>query len=289
MTRQQSSGIVLAACACALFGGTWVAVKVAQSNGIPPLEFAALRALPAGLVLFALCVVLRRSLKLPRRADAAAVCSASLSTACFFGLTFAGAQRLPAGTSSLLGNCAPLFSVVLAWLVLRERVPLRNVAGVLIGALGVAVIAAPAFRSAAPQDVGAILAMLGGALALAFSVLALKRVAYLDPLLTNAYQFTGAGLALTLAAALATQLAPVPLRGPTLLAILYVSLAATTLGYILWTLALRSLPVSRASTLIFLVPIFGHVWSWLFLREPVDALELAGAGIALIGIALAAS
>jgi len=159
----------------------------------------------------------------------------------------------------------------------------------LIGALGVAVIAAPAFRSAAPQDVGAILAMLGGALALAFSVLALKRVAYLDPLLTNAYQFTGAGLALTLAAALATQLAPVPLRGPTLLAILYVSLAATTLGYILWTLALRSLPVSRASTLIFLVPIFGHVWSWLFLREPVDALELAGAGIALIGIALAAS
>ncbi|GAC1541858.1 MAG: hypothetical protein NVS3B16_06040 [Vulcanimicrobiaceae bacterium] len=235
--------------------------------GISPLEFAVARALPAGVALLALGALLRRPLRLRHRDDAKSIALASVATAFFFGLTFVGAERLSASLSSLLGNCAPLFSVVLASLVGRERVSVRNVAGVALGGLGVALIALPAILSHASRDFAAIGAMLGGAFALAVNLLYAKRTAHLDPLVMNGYQFIGAGATLSLAAVLFNQLAPVAPSPVVLGAILYVSLAATAFAYVLWSFALRLLSVARASALLFLVPIFGHVWSWIFLRE----------------------
>ncbi|TAM88618.1 DMT family transporter [bacterium] len=271
---------------CALWGGTWVAVKVAEGAGMGPFAFAAARALPAGIVL-ALLTALSGRWQRPPREDRAALVAMMLTTALFFGLTFLGAERLSGGLSSLLANASPLFAVVLAAVLEHERVHRNAVAGVLLGALGVGVIAIPALREA-PGDLLAMGIMLVGALALAFNVIAMKRASHLDPLLANAAQMTGAGIVLTVAALAFGELRAVHLDGATLWAIAYVSLVATALAYVVWSRALTVLSVARASVLLFLVPVFGHVWSWVFLHEPVVPVEVLGAAIAVAGIALAA-
>ncbi len=251
-----------------------------------PFAFAAARALPAGIVL-ALLTALSGRWQRPPREDRAALVAMMLTTALFFGLTFLGAERLSGGLSSLLANASPLFAVVLAAVLEHERVHRNAVAGVLLGALGVGVIAIPALREA-PGDLLAMGIMLVGALALAFNVIAMKRASHLDPLLANAAQMTGAGIVLTVAALAFGELRAVHLDGATLWAIAYVSLVATALAYVVWSRALTVLSVARASVLLFLVPVFGHVWSWVFLHEPVVPVEVLGAAIAVAGIALAA-
>ncbi|TAM75513.1 DMT family transporter [bacterium] len=271
---------------CAIWGGTWVAVKVAEGAGMGPFAFAAARALPAGIVL-ALLTALSGRWQRPQRKDCGALVGMVLTTAVFFGLTFLGAERLSGGLSSLLANSSPLFAVVLAAALEHERVHLSAIVGVLLGALGVGVIALPALREA-PGDLLAMGTMLVGALALAFNVVAMKRASHLDPLLANAAQMTGAGIVLTVVALAFGQLRAIRLDGAELWAIGYVSLAGTALAYVIWSHVLTLLSVARASALLFLVPVFGHVWSWIFLHEPVVPVEVLGAAIAVAGIALAA-
>jgi len=271
---------------CALWGGTWVAVKVAEGAGLGPFAFAAVRALPAG-VLLALLAAAGGRLRVPEREDLPALGGMAVTTAVFFGLTFLGAQRLSGALSSLLANSSPLFAVALAAFIERERVDARAVLGTALGAVGVIIIALPAIR-AAPGDLLAMATMLLGAFALSFNVIAMKRASHLDPVMANAAQMVGAGGVLAIIALALGEIHPVTLDGAAWWSIAYVSLAATALAYVIWSRVLAVMPVARASALLFLVPVFGHVWSWLFLREPVVPTEVLGAAVAVAGIALAA-
>ncbi|MDE2573574.1 MAG: DMT family transporter [bacterium] len=271
---------------CALWGGTWVAVKLVEGAGVGPLAFAAVRALLAGAALAVAVLAMRRGVRIERH-DLPTLAAMAVTSALFFGLTFVGAERLPGGLSSLLANASPLFAVVLAALLEHERVDARAIAGVMLGAAGVAVIALPEM-AAGPGDLVAMGVMLLGALALAFNVVAMKRATHLDPYVANAAQMSGAGVLLAVGSLLGGQWRGLPVNGEMVAAALYVGLAATALGYVLWSYALSSLSVARASALLFLVPIFGHVWAWSILREPVVPAEVLGAAIAVVGIALAA-
>ncbi|TAM58854.1 DMT family transporter [bacterium] len=270
----------------ALWGGTWVAVKVAEGAGLGPFAFAAARALPAGAVLAFLAALGGRG-RPPARGDYAALSAMALTSALFFGLTFWGAQRLSGALSSLLANSSPLFAVVLAAVLEHERVRWGAVAGVALGALGVAIIALPALRDA-PGDLVAMGVMLAGALALSFNVVAMKRTSHVDPLLANAAQMLGAGVILAIVAGFSGELHGVQLGAAAWWSIAYVSLAGTALAYVIWSKVLALLSVARASALLFLVPVFGHLWSWIFLHEAVEPLEVVGAAVAVLGIALAA-
>ncbi|HVA35995.1 MAG TPA: DMT family transporter [Candidatus Dormibacteraeota bacterium] len=272
---------------CALWGGTWVAVKVAQAAGLGPLWFAALRSLPAGVILAALAALAGR-FRLPDREDLPALAAMAVTTALFFGLTFLGAQRLSGALSSLLANSSPLFAVALAALIDHEPVDALAVGGVVLGAVGVVIIALPALAGA-PGDLVAMGTMLLGALALSFNVIAMKRASHLEPMVANAAQMLGAGVILGVVALASHEVLPLRPDLATVGAVAYVSLLGTAFAYVLWSRALVLLSVSTASAMLFFVPVFGHVWSWVFLHEPVVPSEVLGAAIAVAGIGLAAA
>jgi len=279
-------GGLIAVLPMALWGAVFVAVKSGERAGLPGLEFAAGRALPAGLVLAALALsgVRRRAVA---RSDYWPLAGMSVSIAAMYGITFVFARRLPVAVDALLANASPLFAVALAALILRERVSWRQVAGVVLGAAGVLVMALPAFNSS-PADFWAMMAMLFGALMLAVNTIFMKIASGADPIVANALQFSGAGVLLLAASAIFGERMVWPAMPEVLCAIAYVSLAATAFAYVLWMRAVTVVGVSRASVLLFLVPVFGLAWGWLFLRETVTLTELAGSLLVLLGIALAA-
>ncbi len=272
----------LAILPAAIWGGTWIALKISHMGGT---EFAFARSFFGGVALFALALALRRPLALPRRLLPTMILM-SLTFGAFFGLAFTGAERLPAALGSLLGNIAPVSTTILAALVLRERPTRRQVCGIALAFLGVVVIAYPKLGHAG--DIVAIGLMLAGALMQSVNTICMKRAIAHDQMVVNAYQCTFGGLAI-LAFILATgTYRPIEPTVPVLGSIAYVALLATALANLLWSRALTIFSASTASLIIFMAPVFGHVWSWLILREAIDPFEVAGAVMVISGMAISA-
>lgn len=278
-------GSLIAIVPMALWGAVFVAVKSGERSGVPGLELAAGRALPAGAILGALAMFRMQRVLLMRR-DWVQLAGMALSIAAMYGIAFVTARRLPVAIDALLANASPLFAVALAAIFLRERVSAVQIGGVALGACGILVMALPALRTA-PSDFWAMLEMLSAALMLAINTIFMKKVSRVDPIVANAVQFLAAGV-LLLAASFAFGERLIWTAEPAAFAsVAYISLAATAFAYVLWMRAVSLLTVSRASVLLFLVPVFGLLWGWLFLRETITGYEMWGSLLVLIGIIFA--
>ena len=69
-----------------------------------------------------------------------------------------------------------------------------------------------------------------------------------------------------------------------LLAIAYLALAATLIGYTLWGTLLASLPTHMVAPLTLLVPVIGLSAAWLLLGEALQLLQIIGAAIVMLGL-----
>ncbi|BCB74452.1 hypothetical protein GCM10022251_73740 [Phytohabitans flavus] len=70
---------------------------------------------------------------------------------------------------------------------------------------------------------------------------------------------------------------------------LYLGVVATALPYLLWVAGLRSVQTSTAATLSLTEPLTAALLGWLVLREPVTPASLAGAGLVIAGLVIAAT
>jgi O-acetylserine/cysteine efflux transporter len=70
-------------------------------------------------------------------------------------------------------------------------------------------------------------------------------------------------------------------------ALLWLALPASALPHMLVIATLRRLPASRAAPFLLLIPISGALISAALLGERLDQVQLAGAGMILLGIAAA--
>ncbi|MFL6605603.1 MAG: DMT family transporter [Steroidobacteraceae bacterium] len=73
---------------------------------------------------------------------------------------------------------------------------------------------------------------------------------------------------------------------PTFLAVVYLGLVPTVVGYTLWGYALTHLPASRVSSALYLEPVATFALAWLLLGEVPAPAALIGAAATIGGVAL---
>src|SRR5205814_8701389 len=125
---------------CGIWGSTWLFIKLGLVD-LPPLTFAGIRFLLASLILSAL--ILARGVRWPRsRHDWSLIAIVGLLQFTLnYGLVFWGEQYIPSGLAAVLQSTFPAFGLVIAHLYLPyERLTTREVIGVLMGVVGVAII-----------------------------------------------------------------------------------------------------------------------------------------------------
>ncbi|MFI1096816.1 EamA family transporter [Streptomyces sp. NPDC020917] len=243
-----------------------------------PLYGAALRALPAGLVLLAL----RR--QRPRGAwwwRSAVLGLINMSV--FFVLVYAASQLLPTSVASTVMAVSPLTMMLIAWPLVSERPRAAHLAGAAIGLGGVCLMLLTGVDGVSARGV---LASAAAMLVSSFGhILAKRWGAGADVLASTAWQLMAGGLFL-LPVAAAVEGPPPALSAPTLLAFGYVSVVATALAFAAWFNGLRHLPAGTVGLIGLLNPVTGVLLGLVAAGEVLTGRQLCGLAMVLAGVVL---
>ena len=253
----------------------------------PPLFFGGLRALIAGAVLLGLALLGGRPVLPDPRRWPAVLALALVATTATYGGMFLSPGRVGAGIASVLGNVQPLVAVLLAALVLHERLTRARVAAVLLGTAGVLLITYPRLAGGLGEaGAGSLLALSASIGAAAGSVL-VKRMDLHDELLAvTGWQLVFGSLPLLGAAALLEPVGETTWGAAFAGMLLFLSLGGTALSTTLWFWLLGHGDVGRLSLFLFLVPVLGLGFAWVVFDEQVAPLEAAGMLAIVVGTAL---
>jgi probable blue pigment (indigoidine) exporter len=248
---------------------------------LPPdhaLYGAAFRALPAGLVLLALCR------KLPRGAWwwRSAVLGL-LNVSVFFVLVYAASQLLPTSVASTVMATSPLTMMLIAWLLVSERPRTAHLAGAAIGLAGVCLMMLAGTESVSVRGVLASVAAMAMS---SFGYILTKRWSSdVDVLASTTWQLVAGGLFLLPVAAVAEGRPPA-ISTPTFLAFGYVSLVATALAFVAWFAGLRHLPAGTVGLVGLLNPATGVLLGTAVAGEALTVQQLCGLVLVLSGVTL---
>jgi drug/metabolite transporter (DMT)-like permease len=193
------------------------------------------------------------------------------------------AERAPAGIGAISNGMTVMFTALVAFVFFGERIGARRLMGLIIGFVGVIILASG--RTAGVSVAPAALAGTAASLCYGIGINLVRR--YLTPYPPAAV----AAAALTSGALLLAPLAVLnwphhPLPAASWVSALLLGVMCTGFAFVLYYRLVARIGAPRTSTVTYLIPLFGVIWAWLLLGEPVTVtMALAGALI-LAGVAL---
>lgn len=274
------SAAVLTLLAPISWGTTYVTVTEFLPAG-RPLLVAALRVLPAGLLLLAIGHFVS-----PRwrphggewaRTAVLAVCNFGL----FFPLLIGAVYRLPGGVAAALGGIQPLLVCGLSWLIAGRRPRRTELAIGLIAVVGVSLVV---IHPGAGLDPLGVLFAVGANVSFAVGVVLTKKFAApTNRIAATGWQLIIAGaLLLPLMFVLEGSVPALTLRN--IGGFSYLTVVTTALAFVLWFNGIRRLPAPAPPLLGLAAPVTGAVLGWLVLGQSLSALQLVGFAITVAAI-----
>ena len=264
---------------CAIAPVSWGATYFVTRHFLPdgaPLWSAALRALPAGVILLAVARRLPsgswwwRSLVL-----------GLLNFGAFFVLVYLAAQLLPTSVAASVMSLAPVALSMLAIPLLRQRSTAYMLIGAVLGVVGVGLLVGLGASRIDPLGVAiSLLALLLSSLG---AILATKWRDDLPLVATTSWQLVAGGLML-LVAAIVVEGAPPAMTSTSVLAYGAISLVATAIAFLCWFAGLRHLPAGTVGIIGLLNPVTGVLLGVLLAAESLASSQWWG--LALVAAAL---
>jgi drug/metabolite transporter (DMT)-like permease len=273
-----------------LWGSTFLAIRVGVRQ-VPPATFAGARYLLAGAVLYPVAVrtggpALRASDRpAARQWLACAVVGVLLLSIGNGGVSLAE-QHLDSGLVAVLVASIPFWMIAFSAVWVRRRPAANELAGVLCGLAGVAVLA---LGGGAAGHVGSVIVVLVAAVGWAFgSVLARRVPLPRRILLGSAMQMMAGGTVLLVVGAARGEFAHLRLGvGATAwLAFAWLVVPGSILAFSAYGYALSRLPISTVSTYAYVNPVIAVLLGVLLLGERLSVRESIGSLVIVGSIAL---
>jgi drug/metabolite transporter (DMT)-like permease len=197
---------------------------------------------------------------------------------------FAG-MHMSAPVMSILNATSPMFGLLLGAAFAGERITARKIAGIVIGAIGVALVAQPSEDAASPMFMWAVGACLCASFSYGMTGVLIKKWGAGVP---------SRGIAVGAQLVAAVVLLPLlpfmpPLAAPSavvLANLLGLGVLASGIALLLYFRLMADIGATRALTVTFLVPVFGLLWGMLLLGESLTGAGMAGAVLVLAGTVL---
>ncbi len=273
---------ILALAALALIWGfSWVPGKLGVMNS-SAFVFAALRSFPAYLIVLALLPLRGRPLR-PKAVGLTAAVGV-LQVAGFVGLTSAALVAGGAGHTAMLANTWQFWLLIVAWLLLGERLAGAQWLSVAIGLVGLVLIIEPWQL----RGVLSSLLALGGAICFAAGAVVAKVLRQrheVELLSLTAWQGLLGAIPLVIIAVLFPG-EGIQWSGTFIWSLVYSMLIGTALGTIVWLYVLNALPANIAGIGTLGAPVVGVLASWILLGEDLSTAEIVGMVLVVLALSL---
>lgn len=271
---------------CLLWSAVGPAIKAGLSDA-PPLGFAAIRMLLAGLALWAWARGRAGTISVEPK-EIRPIATTTLFFCALMAAVYTGFVGTTAARGIVFINTTPFIVAVLAhFLPPREPLDLPKILGLLVAFGGIVAIFAEGFGEAPSPTLRGDLLILLAAIFWAFQTLYSKRASVrVNPIALAVWQFLGCagvlgGISLLAEPARAWRLTPA-----LAIATLYLAIPGTMMGWAIWTTVLQHAEASLAVSFFFTIPILGVFLSWLLLGESIGIRLALGALLVAAGILL---
>ena len=272
-----------------IWGSTYLAIRFAVAT-MPPFLMAGVRFLIAGAILY---LWLRlRGAERPKLIHwrSALVIGGLLLLGGNGGVSWAEVH-VPSGLAALLVAAVPLWMALFDWIRPGGVRPTGlTLLGLVIGFAGVALLASQAESSGTgPQLIG-ILALLVATCCWALGSLYARSAPVPSmPLLGTGMEMLAGGAVLVLVAGITGEFGQVHLAAislKSLLALVFLILFGSLIGYSSYVWLLRHVPAARVSTYAYVNPVVAVFLGWAFASEPITWVTLVSAAVIISSVAL---
>jgi drug/metabolite transporter (DMT)-like permease len=271
------------------WGSTYLAIDIAV-GGIPPALMCAIRFLIAGALMLAYARLTGENIRYSRdRLAKLAVIGVLLLTGGNMTLAYAE-QYVPTGLASLLIASIPLWMILQGVFLLEDHhLPLQGIFGLALGVCGTFVLLWPQLHETTTlgrKELLFSLALLAGSFSWGLGSVLTKRWKTGSSLSTAGWQVSFAGLACLLFATLRGDMAHGHWPMRSLLAVAYLIVCGSLIGYTAYIWLLGHVTTSKVSTYAYVNPIVAVFLGWIVLHEHVDRFILAGSFIVIVSVVL---
>lgn len=292
--RTRRGALLTLVVANALWAGTYAAGKIALAD-LNPIELNALRFTIAAIALSPALIGGWR--RLPR--DKRSLLTLAILTLIGFVLNKAfeyyGLSLSTASDVALLIATESLFTAVLSWTALRERVTAGGLAALIVGLVGVYLIVERGYiptlspGGGSGRVLGDALVIFSLLLESGYTIFGKGALSQTPPLLFTAATLTGSLLVWLPAGAITIVHAGLPhITVAGWLGVFYMALAATVGGYWLWFRGLAVVDASTAAPTLFIQPLLGAALGVWLLHDPVSWATWAGGALIFTSLLLVA-
>lgn len=193
-----------------------------------------------------------------------------------------GEKMIDAGSAAFLVNTAPLFTAILAVLVLKERVTAITTGGMLLGFAGAMLLILGQGKGIGFGSAAVFILVAAVAFSLYFILQKPLLVTYTPLQVVSMAVWMGTVLMIPASLDIGKELAAAPASSLVVLALL--GLFPGALAYVSWSYVLSHIPASKASSFIYCVAPLTVLIGWVWLDEIPNLLSLAGGLVALAGV-----
>lgn len=278
--------VAVYALVCLTWGTTWLGIKLAVET-VPPLTAAGLRFLIAFPALLAFALWRGEPLRFPK-GYGAYFSAMVLGYFClpFFLINY-GEQHVSSGLAALLFSSMPLYMLIFAAILLRERIHWRQMLGIGLGFYALAmVIQGEGLEFAYDQKLGMVAILLAAMMHAACYIAAKKYGSTISPVTFNTLPIGIAGLLLSGAGFVLEQPDLAAMSSSSLLALLYLGLVASVVGFLAYFYLLKRLGPVALSFVFLIFPVLS-----IMLDHVVEGTQFSAsfpyfASLLLLGFAL---
>jgi drug/metabolite transporter (DMT)-like permease len=271
-----------------VWGSTFLAIRVGVRE-VPPLIFAAMRFLTAGLVLY-LWMILRGEPSPTWRQWRSISLLALLIFVFDYGLLFWAEQRVPSGIAAVMLATIPAFTAIAEIVFLRtQRLTARLALALIIGLAGVAVLMSHTFHlSGQPISTRGAIALIVAAVSWSIASVITRRL----PLPPSKAMSAGAqtlvgGVMLTLTAIASGefhQFHPSTTSPAAWWSLLYLIVAGSLIGFTAYVWLIHHESPTKVGTYAYVNPVIAVLLGYTFAGEPLGLRTILGTLFVLISV-----
>ena len=262
----------------AVWGSAFMFIKIATPE-LGPIALVNIRLAVAGLI-FLPFLLQKKYLRHFKSNLKNILILSIINTALPFSLFAYASLESSSNMLSILNGTTAIMAVVISTIWLKVKLNLFQIMGVFIGLFGIIVLANPDNVYISTK---ATIFCLSAAFCYALSANYIQKFAYK----TNTIVLIGWSLVIASVLLLPLTIFNLPSKTPSsnaIFSILWLGVVSTGVAFLGYVQLIEKVGAVKTATVAYFIPVFGVIWGYIFLGEPITLQILIGMMLILIGI-----